>query len=81
MLASVARWMNVGIEEIDIDTDPGLVARYGLRIPVILGSHDVVLADCGLVGAEGEGGEGGAPEEGEGTGTTIPTETTTTASG
>jgi hypothetical protein len=46
---------------------------------------DEVLADCGLVEAEGEGGEGAVPpEEGEGeapTGTTVPAEPTTTASG
>ena len=51
---------------------------------------DEVLADCGLVEAAGEGGEGGAPpeeappEESGGEtppGTTIPAETPTTASG
>ena len=37
--------MNVAVVEVDIDTDPELVARYGLRIPVILGAHDTVLAE------------------------------------
>ncbi|HJS72205.1 MAG TPA: glutaredoxin family protein [Acidimicrobiia bacterium] len=40
-----ARLMNVAVVEVDIDTDPELVARYGLRIPVILGAHDTVLAE------------------------------------
>jgi hypothetical protein len=37
--------MNVTVVEVDIDGDPDLVARYGLRIPVILGAHDRVLAE------------------------------------
>jgi cytochrome c553 len=43
---------------------------------------DEVLADCGLVEAEGEGGEGSAPPGGQApTGTTIPAETPTTTTG
>ena len=37
--------MNVGIQEIDIDSDDELTKRYGLRVPVILGTHDRVLAE------------------------------------
>jgi thiol-disulfide isomerase/thioredoxin len=45
VLAKVAKSMNVGIVEVDIDSDDELVKRYGLRIPVVLGSHDRVLAE------------------------------------
>ena len=37
--------MNVAIEEIDVDGDDELTKLYGLRIPVILGTHDRVLAE------------------------------------
>jgi hypothetical protein len=37
--------MNISVVEIDIDSDDDLVARYGLRIPVVLGAHDTVLAE------------------------------------
>jgi hypothetical protein len=30
---------------VDIDTDEDLIERYGLRIPVVLGPGDVVLAE------------------------------------
>ena len=45
ILERVAKGMNVGIAEIDIDTDDELTRRYGLRVPVILGAHDRVLAE------------------------------------
>lgn len=45
ILAKVASRLNVAIEEVDIDTDDDLVKRYGLRIPVVLGTHDRVLAE------------------------------------
>jgi hypothetical protein len=32
----VARTMPLSVEEIDISTDPGLEARYGLEIPVLM---------------------------------------------
>jgi hypothetical protein len=37
--------MNVAITEVDIDSDNELTKRYGLRVPVILGAHDRVLAE------------------------------------
>ena len=33
------------IHEIDIDTDDALTRDYGLRVPVVLGPGDVVLAE------------------------------------
>jgi len=45
VLAKVAKGMNVAIEEIDVDGDDELTKLYGLRIPVILGAHDRVLAE------------------------------------
>lgn len=37
--------MNVAVEEIDVDSDDELTKLYGLRIPVVLGTHDRVLAE------------------------------------
>lgn len=45
ILAKVAKGMNVSIDEVDIDGDDELTKRYGLRVPVILGTHDRVLAE------------------------------------
>jgi len=45
ILAKVAKGMNVAITEVDIDSDNELTKRYGLRVPVILGAHDRVLAE------------------------------------
>lgn len=45
MLKKVAKSMNVGIEEVDIDSQEELQRLYGLRVPVILGTHDQVLAE------------------------------------
>ncbi len=45
VLKKVAKRMNVSIEEIDIDTDDELTKLYGLRVPVVLGVHDRVLAE------------------------------------
>ena len=33
------------IHEIDIDTDDSLTRDYGLRVPVLLGAGDIVLAE------------------------------------
>jgi Glutaredoxin-like domain (DUF836) len=33
------------IEEVDIDTDDALTRDYGLRVPVVLGPGDIVLAE------------------------------------
>jgi hypothetical protein len=40
-----ARRLHVDLVEVDIDTDDGLIARYGLRIPVVLGRDDQVIAE------------------------------------
>lgn len=45
MLEKVAKSMNVTIREIDIDSDDELTKLYGLRVPVVLGVHDRVLAE------------------------------------
>ena len=45
MLHKVAKGMNVAIKEVDIDSDDMLTKLYGLRVPVILGTHDRVLAE------------------------------------
>jgi len=45
VLKGVAKRMNIGIEEIDIDGNDELTKLYGLRIPVVLGVHDRVLAE------------------------------------
>ena len=36
------------VEEVDIDSDDGLVSFYGMRIPVLLGPNGEVLAE-GLI--------------------------------
>ena len=33
------------IDEIDIDTEDALTRDYGMRVPVLLGPDDVVLAE------------------------------------
>ena len=33
------------IREVDIDTDDALTRDYGLRVPVLLGAGDIVLAE------------------------------------
>lgn len=45
ILEKIAKSMNVGIHEVDIDSDDQLTRLYGLRVPVILGTHDRVLAE------------------------------------
>lgn len=45
VLQRVAADMNVAVEEIDVDSDDELTKLYGLRIPVVLGTHDRVLAE------------------------------------
>jgi thiol-disulfide isomerase/thioredoxin len=45
VLEKVAKGMNVAIEEVDVDGDEELARLYGLRVPVILGTHDRVLAE------------------------------------
>jgi hypothetical protein len=41
---AVAR-VGATIDEIDIDTDDALTRDYGLRVPVLLGPGDIVLAE------------------------------------
>lgn len=45
VLEKVAKSMNVAIEELDVDADEELTKLYGLRVPVVLGTHDRVLAE------------------------------------
>jgi Glutaredoxin-like domain (DUF836) len=45
VLSKVADDLNVTIDEVDIDTDDELVKLYGLRVPVLLASHDRVIAE------------------------------------
>jgi hypothetical protein len=45
MLTSVAEGMGATVEEIDIDTNPDLVRDFALRIPVVLGPSNEVLAE------------------------------------
>ncbi len=33
------------VREVDIDTDDALTREYGLRVPVLLGPADIVLAE------------------------------------
>jgi hypothetical protein len=45
MLTSVAEGMGATVEEIDIETNPDLVRDFALRIPVVLGPSNEVLAE------------------------------------
>jgi len=45
MVTSVAAGMGATVEEIDIDTNSDLVRDYALRIPVVLGPNNEVLAE------------------------------------
>jgi glutaredoxin len=36
VVARVARTADLAVEEVDISTDPGLEARYGAQIPVLV---------------------------------------------
>jgi hypothetical protein len=45
MLTSVAEGIGATVEEIDIDTNPDLVRDFALRIPVVLGPSNEVLAE------------------------------------
>jgi hypothetical protein len=42
--------LRVDVVEVDIDSDDDLTARYGLRIPVVLGDTGQVLGE-GLIDA------------------------------
>ncbi|MEX1125651.1 MAG: glutaredoxin family protein [Acidimicrobiia bacterium] len=45
LLTSAALAVGVTVEEVDIDTSPDLTRDYGLRIPVVLGPDDQVIAE------------------------------------
>jgi len=45
LVEGAARRLHVDLVEVDIDTDDGLIGRYGLRIPVVLGRDDQVIAE------------------------------------
>ncbi len=45
MVTSVVEGMGATMEEIDIDSNPDLIRDYGLRIPVVLGPSNEVLAE------------------------------------
>lgn len=44
-MEGAARRLGVDLVEVDIDTDAELIGRYGLRIPVVLGRSDQVIAE------------------------------------
>lgn len=48
LVEGLAAKMGAVVEEINIDEDDALVALYGMRIPVLLGSGDEVIAE-GLI--------------------------------
>ena len=45
LVRSEARRLGIEMIEVDVDGDDRLLALYGLRIPVILGPEDRVLAE------------------------------------
>ena len=45
LLTSVAQGLGASVEEVDIDSSPALTRDYGLRIPVVLGPDNEVLAE------------------------------------
>jgi len=45
LVAREAKRAGAMVEEVDVDTDDRLIALYGLRIPVVLGPGEVVVAE------------------------------------
>ena len=45
ILAAVSADIGLRVEEVDIDSDDELTKLWGLRVPVILASHDRVIAE------------------------------------
>jgi hypothetical protein len=41
----VARWSRASLDVVDMDSDDELVRLYSLRVPVVLGPGDRVLAE------------------------------------
>ena len=45
VVLEAARRAGAVVEEVDVDRDDHLLANYGMRIPVLLGPEDEVLAE------------------------------------
>ncbi|HEY6635651.1 MAG TPA: glutaredoxin family protein [Acidimicrobiia bacterium] len=45
VLAAVSAEMGLRVDEVDIDSDDDLVKNWGLRVPVVLATHDRVIAE------------------------------------
>ncbi|HEX6220436.1 MAG TPA: glutaredoxin family protein [Acidimicrobiia bacterium] len=45
VLAEITDDIGLQVNEVDIDTDEELTRRWGLRVPVVLASHDRVIAE------------------------------------
>jgi len=45
VLAEITDDIGLQVEEIDIDTNDELTKLWGLRVPVVLASHDRVIAE------------------------------------
>ena len=45
MLAEITDDIGLQVNEIDIDSDEELTKLWGLRVPVVLASHDRVIAE------------------------------------
>lgn len=45
VLAEITDDIGLQVDEIDIDTDDELTKLWGLRVPVVLASHDRVIAE------------------------------------
>jgi len=44
-LAEITDDIGLQVDEVDIDTDDELTKLWGLRVPVVLASHDRVIAE------------------------------------
>ena len=44
-LAEITDEIGLRVNEVDIDTDEALVKQWGLRVPVVLATHDRVIAE------------------------------------
>jgi thiol-disulfide isomerase/thioredoxin len=45
LVESAAEREGVGFEEVDVDSSPELKSMYGTRVPVLLGSDGMVIAE------------------------------------
>ncbi len=70
VVRTVSQSVPLSLEEIDISTDPGLEARYGLEIPVLMvegkkaAKYRIGEADLRRMLAGRSGGSGGSGEAG-----------------